>query len=101
MDFLKKIDNFQWRLKVWVQPGSKKDAVTGIHDGCLKVKLQAPPVDGKANQSLCRYLANLIQVPAKNVSIVNGLSSRRKTLLIKGVAESSWDLFFKKYNHFN
>lgn len=57
----------------------------GLHDGCLKVALAAPPVDGAANRALTELLAKLLARPRRDVSIVRGESSRKKTVAVLGV----------------
>lgn len=72
------------RLNLHVQPGAKKNEICGTRDKSLKIKLQAPPVDGKANEALVRFIAETLSVPKKSVSLVSGEKSRDKTVLIKG-----------------
>jgi len=74
---------------VHVVPRASQSAVVGVHDGCLKVTLAAPPVDGAANQALIELLAKLLQRPRRDVTIVRGESSRRKTLAIAGVSAAA------------
>ena len=69
-------------LKLHVQPGAKRTEVAGQHGDALKVRLAAPPVDGKANGELLRYLAEAFGVPLRSVTLVRGESSRRKVVRI-------------------
>ena len=71
-------------LQLHVQPGAKKTQVAGLHGECLKVRLAAPPVDGKANTCLLRALADWFDVPLRQVSLVSGDTSRRKVVAISG-----------------
>lgn len=77
--------------KVWVDvhvvPGASKSEVVGVHDGCLKVALAAPPVDGEANRALIELFAKLLKRPRRSVELMRGESSRKKTLSIEGVTE--------------
>ena len=73
------------RVDVFVQPRAAKDAVVGVHGASLKVKVKAPPVDGKANEAAARLVAGLLQVPASAVSVVAGHSSRHKRLEVADV----------------
>jgi len=66
--------------------GASRSRVVGVHDGRMKVQLAAPPVDGAANEALCAYLAERFGLPKSAVSMLAGLSSRRKRVLLKGVA---------------
>lgn len=68
------------RITVHVAPNAKKTEVTGVFDDALKIRLQAQPVEGKANEALVRYLADRLSVPKSAVSIVHGQTSRRKTV---------------------
>ena len=68
-----------------VQPGAKRSRVVGEHGERLKVALQAPPVDGKANQALVKFLAGVAGVPKSAVELIAGETSREKRLEIRGV----------------
>ena len=69
-------------LELHVQPGAKRTEFAGMHGERMKVKLAAPPVEGKANAALIEFLAGQYGVPKKNVSIEAGLASRRKRVVI-------------------
>lgn len=81
-------------LLIWVkvQPGAKKTEVLGLEPGLhpssrqkitwLRVRLAAPPVDGKANQALCAFFADWCDVPRSQVTLISGETSRLKRLLI-------------------
>ncbi len=75
-------------LEVQVQPRSSRNQVVGEQDGRLKIKLTAPPVEGEANQALVNFLAQLLQIPKKNVKLLKGESSRHKLIEIIGVTET-------------
>ena len=70
-------------LDVRVQPKSAQNAVVGVHDGALKIKLNAPPVDGKANKALVQFLAKWLRCPKSTFEIVSGQTSRNKRLLVR------------------
>ncbi|WP_455199693.1 DUF167 domain-containing protein [Kaarinaea lacus] len=70
-------------LSISVQPGASRNTLVGIHGQHIKVRLTAPPVEGKANQSLKKQLAKWFKVPAAQVSIRTGLTSKRKIVHIK------------------
>jgi uncharacterized protein (TIGR00251 family) len=70
------------RLSLHVQPGAKKTAVAGLHGDRLKIRLAAPPVDGKANAALLAFLAQTLKVPKSAVLLESGQSSRQKTVRI-------------------
>lgn len=70
-------------LSVRVQPRASRDEIVGPHgDDALKVRITAPPVDGKANAHLIRFLAKAFRVPRSRVTLVGGDSSRSKHLSI-------------------
>jgi hypothetical protein len=71
-----------WLLSIHAQPGAKRSAVAGIHGEALKLRLAAPPVEGRANEALVDFLADALGVPRKSVSVVRGASARRKTVLV-------------------
>ena len=66
-----------------MQPGAKRTEVAGVHGDALKIRLAAPPVDGKANAELVRFLAAEFGVPAARVTLVRGAAARRKTVRIE------------------
>jgi len=70
-------------LTLHVQPGAKHTDVAGVHGSALKIRLAAPPVDGKANAELRRYLADAFGVPLRNVTLVRGEASRQKMVRIE------------------
>ncbi|MDR0771122.1 MAG: DUF167 family protein [Burkholderiales bacterium] len=70
-------------LTLHVQPGAKRTEIQGIHDNALKVRLAAPPVDGKANQALRRFLAEAFGVGLRAVTLEHGLSTRHKVVRIE------------------
>jgi len=70
-------------LTLHVQPGAKRTEVAGTHGAALKIRLAAPPVDGKANTELVRFLADAFGVPLRQVTLVRGESSREKVVRIE------------------
>ena len=69
-----------------IQPGAKKTEIVGTHGDALKIRLAAPPVDGKANAELVRFLADAFGVPQRQVTIVRGETSRQKSVRIDAPA---------------
>lgn len=74
------------RFSVHVQPRASRSEVTGVHNGALRVRLQAPPVDGAANAQLVELLAESLGVPRRAVRIVSGDTARLKVVDVEGVA---------------
>ena len=70
----------QTTLTLHVQPGARKTEVAGIHGDALKIRLAAPPVDGKANAALIAFVAERLGVSKSAVSLKSGQTSRRKVL---------------------
>lgn len=70
---------------VRVVPRASRDAIEGEHGGALRVRLTAPPVEDRANEALCRLLAERLNVPIRAVRIVAGRKSRTKRVAIAGV----------------
>lgn len=74
------------RLTLHVQPGAKRAAIVGVHGDALKVAVQAPPVDGKANDAITLLIADAFKLPARAVSIVSGHTARRKVVALEGLS---------------
>jgi len=72
-------------LAVRVQPRAKRDEVVGERAGAVVIRVNAPPVDGKANAAVCRFVAERAGVPRSAVSVVRGQSARDKVLRVEGV----------------
>jgi len=80
-------------LTLHVQPGAKRTEVAGTHAEALKIRLAAPPVDGKANAELLRFFADAFGVPLRNVTLLRGLSSRAKAVKVANPAlrpDANW-----------
>jgi uncharacterized protein (TIGR00251 family) len=73
-------------LPITVLPRSSRNAVAGLQDNRLKLKISRPPVDGQANAACCRLLADTFNIPVSKVTVVRGHSSRRKTVMLEGVS---------------
>jgi len=74
-------------VAVRVQPRASRDEVVGEMQGALKVRLQAPAVENRANDALCEYLAVLLKTPKSAVRILSGDRSRIKRIEIRGVTK--------------
>jgi uncharacterized protein (TIGR00251 family) len=68
------------RLAVQVTPNAKKTEVIGVLDDALKLKLQAQPIEGKANEALIKFLAKTLSVPRSAVTITHGQANKRKLI---------------------
>ncbi len=75
------------RIRLRVSPGAKRTSIEGAYgEDALKLKVAAPPVDGKANAEAERFLAKVLGRPRSDVTVVRGASGRDKTVLVRGVA---------------
>ena len=72
-------------ISVWAQPKASKTRVVGIHGEALKIAVQAPPVDGAANEEIAGFLAELLGVAARQVQLHKGATSRQKIFLVAGM----------------
>lgn len=76
-------------LTLHVQPGAKKTEFVGLHGEAMKVRLAAPPVDGKANAALCVFLAGFCGVGRSAVTLIGGETSRAKRVRIDGAKDEA------------
>ena len=79
-------DNGGITLTLHIQPGAKKTEFAGLHGDALKIRLAAPPVDGKANEALLKFVADTLKLPKSAVNLKSGQSSRRKVLEVQGAS---------------
>lgn len=80
--------HYQWQnrtllLRCHVQPGAKRSELAGLHGDRLKIRVKAPPVEGKANDELVKFLARLFNVTKSDIEVRRGLTDRRKTVAIR------------------
>lgn len=75
------------RLTLLVQPRASRSEVVGIHGDALRIRLQAPPADGRANAALVEFLADRLGLPRQAVRLVAGAASRRKVVGITGATK--------------
>lgn len=73
-------------LNLRIQPNAARSEFVGLHGGAIKIRLHAPPVDGKANEALCRFLADSFAVKRQAVSLLSGETSRTKRVRIRHFA---------------
>ena len=72
-------------LRLRVVPNARRSEVVGVHGEAIKVKVQAPAVEGKANEALRVFLAERLNIPAREVEIVGGEKSRDKCVAVEGL----------------
>lgn len=73
-------------LVLHVQPGARRSEIAGLHGDALKIRLAAPPIEGRANKALLRFIADCFRVPLRNVEIRQGGQSRHKRVQVRGSA---------------
>ena len=72
-------------LAIKAVPGASRDEVAGWHGDALKVKIRAPALDGRANDALCAFLADVLALPRRAVALTHGEKSRQKLVRIAGL----------------
>ena len=84
------------KISVKVVPGAKRSGIVGWLGEDLKVRIQAPATDGKANGALCDFLASEFGLPARDVRIASGFSSRKKIVEADGLSQAALEQFVGK-----
>jgi uncharacterized protein (TIGR00251 family) len=77
------------QIAVRLQPRSHRDALVGIRDGVLAARVSAPPVDGRANEALCKLIARAAGVPPSRVSVARGDRGRDKLIRVEGIDDAA------------
>jgi uncharacterized protein len=83
-EWLRAVGDGRYTLTLHIQPGARKTEIAGRHGDALKIRLAAPPVDGKANEALLRFVAETLHLPKSSVCLKSGQTSRRKVLEVTG-----------------
>jgi uncharacterized protein (TIGR00251 family) len=81
---------------VRVTPRASRSEIIGEHDGALKVRIAAPPLDGAANRELVKLLASAFKLPKSSVEIVSGANSKTKTVRIEGANAATFEQLVRK-----
>ncbi len=79
-----------------MQPGAKSTALAGCHGEHLKIRLKAMPVDDQANQELITFLADLLNISKKEITLVRGKTSRIKTLSVSAEVQAALEQLLHK-----
>ena len=79
-------------VDIHVIPNASRTQVDGVHDGALRVRLHAPPVDGKANLALISWVAGALEIAKRDVELIRGQTSKRKQLRVSAAAcnKANW-----------
>jgi hypothetical protein len=91
LDWLRQAADGSVTLSLHIQPGASRTEAAGLHGEALKLRLAAPPVDGKANSCLIAFLADLLDLPKSGVELISGASSRQKRVRIGGLSAGGLD----------
>jgi uncharacterized protein len=102
MKWLKLTKNNLLTLQVFVKPGAKKTEIVNLTQEEIEIKLQAPPVDGKANLELTTFLAKVLHLKKSDVKIIAGEKSKEKIICVKNLTqeeiETALTKEFKNYS---
>jgi len=77
-------------VSLHVQPRARRNELAGWHNGALKLKVEAPPVDDAANQAIVRFFSQLLDIPKSRLTIASGARSRDKILRIEGISRAQF-----------
>ena len=72
-------------IALHIQPGAKRSAICGMFGDALKIAIQAPPVDGKANSALRTFISDRLGLPVATITIISGVSGRDKRVRVEGI----------------
>ena len=75
------------RLSVQIQPNASRNQIVSFDNDTLKIRIAAPPIEGKSNAKLVEYLSDILDVAKSNITIEKGLTGKRKILSISGITE--------------
>jgi len=89
MPFLTSLSDGRLVLRLHVQPRASRSELVGLHGDRLKLRLAAPPVEGRANEALVAFLAEALGLKRQQLELLRGLQGRDKDLLISGLDEAA------------
>jgi uncharacterized protein len=82
-------------IDVRVVPRASRSEIVGMHDGALKVRISAPPVDGAANAELIKLFSKKFGVSKSDITIVSGETSKNKRIKIANLSQSKFEEYIK------
>lgn len=82
-------------FNVKVIPRAQRDEIVGVEGDAVKIRLNAPPVEGRANDALVKFLAEVLRIPRAQIEIVRGETSRHKVVRVRGVSLEKLKNVFK------
>ena len=78
----------QATIVVQVQPNASQNRVTRFEDGVWHLRIAAPPIRGKANKELCKFLSEILGIGQNKLTIAKGMTGKRKVIVIKGLTQN-------------
>jgi uncharacterized protein (TIGR00251 family) len=87
----------QIRITVRVQPNASQNKVAGFRDGVLQVSIAAPPIKGKANQELVKFLSSFLGISKSGLSIEKGMTGKKKVIAVRGLEQAQVLKLLEKY----
>jgi uncharacterized protein (TIGR00251 family) len=81
------VEKEQSKITAHIQPNASQNKVVGFQGGVLQVRIAAPPVKGKANQELVKFLSSVLGVSKSNLTIEKGISGKKKIIAIRGLGQ--------------
>jgi uncharacterized protein (TIGR00251 family) len=82
-DWYRRASDGAWVISVHAQPGARRTEVAGIHGTALRIRVQAPALEDRANEALVRFLAEALGVARRDVALVSGARSREKRFEVR------------------
>jgi uncharacterized protein (TIGR00251 family) len=76
-----------YAINLYIQPGSRKTEIVGLHDGALKIKIAAQATDNQANEAVLRFLQKKLQLRKQDLELIQGEKSRHKVIEVQGISE--------------
>lgn len=83
-------------LQVYIKPRSKKSSIIGVRNGSIVLKVQAPPVDEKANKACIKLIASMLGLPSSYCKLISGQHAKEKRILLNGISK---DNFLNMWNN--
>ena len=85
MPYLSQLADTTVLLRLYVQPKAAATKIVGLFDGCLKLAVMAPPVDGKAKVEVLKFLAGLLAIPHRRLTLKSGAQGRKKQVVVQSL----------------
>lgn len=79
------------RVHLWIQPNASKNEIVGPYNDCLKIKIKAPPIEGRANEEIIEFFSKLLKTPKKQIEFVRGETGRAKVIEIHGITRAQFE----------